>query len=234
MLSPPRLSRVPVRSFSERKARRLRGRILNWGARHSARYPWRNTSNTYRVFVAESMLLRTQAAQVRPIYERFVSACPTLHAAVAQNKRHLLAILRPLGLRWRARALIRALHSAWSRHHRIPPDRESLLAMAGVGPYIANATVCFTKNIPLPLIDANTVRVIGRVYGLDLQGEARRRPDVIAAVAGTCSRSRPRDFYYALIDLAHTVCTPRDPKCAECPLRSSPCVFARSIIPSAR
>jgi A/G-specific adenine glycosylase len=173
------------------------------------------------------MLHRTQAIQAMHVYQLFVSAYPTLSSFVKADARTAARLLRPLGLHWRGKALVKALRSAWSIYGEVPADPEKLALIPGVGPYIASATVCFTRNRPLPLVDANTVRVLGRIYGLDLTGEARRRSDVIAVIARTCPRSRPRDYYYALIDLAHTICLPRNPLCNECPLATVPCTFAK-------
>ena len=220
----PRHARRPTSSQS--RVRNLRRLLLKWGVAFRHGYPWRFTSDAYRIFVAESMLHRTQVTQVLPVYREFISRFPTLSVAAQANPRTLHAILRPLGLTWRTRALIKSLRSMWSEHGEIPSDPESLLLVPGVGPYIAHATVCFSRNLSLPLVDTNTVRVIGRLQGLDLHGQARRRRGVITAIGKACSPSRPRDFYHALIDLAHTVCLPHAPRCEQCPLRTLPCAFA--------
>jgi len=74
----------------------------------------------------------------------------------------------------------------------------------------------------------NVVRVVGRVYGLDLHGEPRRRRAVADAIDRTCDPNRPRDFYYGVIDLAHTLCLPADPDCLKCPLYGVPCQYAQN------
>ena len=88
----------------------------------------------------------------------------------------------------------------------------------------------FSKNEPVTLIDTNTVRVTGRVLGLDLSGEARRRKEVKEAIAEIVDPKNPRDFYYSMIDLAHNICTPSKPDCRNCPLLDVPCKTGQEII----
>ena len=118
-------------------------------------------------------------------------------------------LLSPLGLNWRIDGMLDALHSLWDQYTNVPKEREKLIRERNIGQYIAGATATFTQNEPNGLIDTNTVRVVGRVFGLDLHGEARRRREVINLIDTACDPQRPRDYYYALIDLAHQICIQR-------------------------
>lgn len=121
--------------------------------------------------------------------------------------------------------MVRALKELWEKYNRVPDDYSSLLQINGVGQYIAGATICFTKNEPVTIIDSNVVRVVGRVHGLDLSGEARRKKPMYEAINATIDPHNPRDFYYALIDLSHSHCRPTRPDCDSCPLLHCPCMF---------
>jgi A/G-specific adenine glycosylase len=114
----------------------------------------------------------------------------------------------------------------------IPLDLVKLQSVEGIGPYIAGATICFATNTPVTLIDTNSVRVVGRVWGLNLGGEARRRKSVVDMIAAACDPQDPRNYYYALIDLAHTVCYPKTPDCKVCPLLTLPCNFGKDNLSS--
>ncbi len=206
---------------------KFRQGLLTWGERNIKEYPWRYTEDLFAILVAEFMLHRTQVAQVIPVYQSFMSTYPTLFSFSRADKEDVRRLLLPLGLRWRISCMIDALDGLWRTHGRVHPDPEQLLRMKGIGQYIANATICFARNKPVALVDGNTVRVTGRVFGLDLRGEARRRKAVIRAISDACIPSNPRDFYYAMIDLAHAICTPTDPLCSSCPLLGVPCVLAR-------
>jgi A/G-specific adenine glycosylase len=202
---------------------RLRTLLLSWGAENASAYPWRYSQDPYTVLVSEFMLHRTQTRQVVPIFARFITAFPTLSDYAHAVRDEVEEILKPLGLHWRIAGMLKALDTLWQQYGEVPCDYEKLIAIQGIGQYIAGATVCFTQNISLTLVDSNIVRVIGRIHNLDLSGEARRRRTVVDAVARACDPVHPRDYYYALIDLAHQICRPKNPGCRNCPLMAVPC-----------
>ena len=214
----------------DNRIRRFRTFLRSWGKKNVREYPWRNLLDPYSVLVAEFMLHRTQARQVQPVYLRFLKAYPSLPDLVQSPRRSARRILQPLGLAWRAHAMLDALHELWRKYGEVPTDFDTLTSVHGIGQYIAGATICFTRNVPIALIDSNTVRVVGRVFGLDLRGEARRRHDVIETIAMVCDPQHPRDFYYSLIDLAHLICRPREPLCLTCPLLNVPCVTGQTRV----
>jgi len=209
---------------------RFRSFLLSWGDSSIRSYPWRYSDDPYRVIVSEFMLHRTQTKQVIPIYERFIKEYPTLADYAEADRSDIAEILKPLGLSWRIQGILNALDELWQEYGEVPVDYELLLAVPTVGQYIAGATVCFTTNQPLTIIDSNIVRVVGRVFGLDLSGEARRKKPIIQAISAVVDPVRPRDFYYALIDLAHNICRPRNPACKECPLLDVPCQYGAAIL----
>jgi len=137
---------------------------------------------------------------------------------INSDHEEIFSLLHPLGLNWRIRGMIEALHQLWAEFHSVPAGYEKLIAISGIGQYIAGATVCFSTNQPYVLIDTNVVRVTGRLFGLDLSGEARRRKEMKSAIDNLLDRSDPRFFYYSIIDIAHTICFPKLPDCSNCPL----------------
>jgi A/G-specific adenine glycosylase len=215
--------------FSDEEIFRFRSYLLSWGNSNIRSYPWRYLDDPYMVIVSEFMLHRTQTKQVVPIYERFIEQYPTLSDHVEADRSEVEIILRPLGLSWRIQGMLNALEDLWYKHGEVPVIYELLLSVPTVGQYIAGAVVCFTINQPLTLIDSNIVRVVGRVFGLDLSGEARRKKPVIQAITAVVDPVQPQDFYYGLIDLAHNVCRPQNPSCSECPLLKIPCRYGAQI-----
>lgn len=209
---------------------RFRARLLSWEDTLKVGYPWRRTDAPYKILVSEFMLHRTQAKQVVPTYLEFIERYPTLEAFARGNRRYQRKLLDRLGLSWRSDGMIRALAALWVEHGRVPTEYDLLLAVPGIGQYIAGATICFSRDMPLPLVDSNIVRVIGRVFGMNLAGEARRRKDVLDLLSHALHPTRPREYHFALIDLAHAICRPRNPDCPGCPLRVMPCAYARASV----
>lgn len=206
------------------KILQMRALIIYWGRTEVKNYPWRWVNDPYKVIVSEFMLHRTQVKQVIEIYTDFIKSYPSLENFSKASDIELI-ILKPLGLGWRIRGMIDALRYLYAEYQSVPVDYEKLLVVKGIGQYIAGATICFSVNQPVTLIDTNVVRVVGRVLGLNLKGEARRRKEVKEAITAVCDPDNPRDFYYSIIDFAHQICHPQFPECQICPLANIPCQF---------
>lgn len=205
------------------EARWFRSRLLEWGRGHTRTFPWRETDDPYRLLVAEVMLHRTQVRQVLPVYERFVTLFSDVAALVRASREEIHEVMGPLGLHWRI-DLVADMAAALSEQFggRVPSDRNALLSLPGVSDYIASAVRCFAFGLPDPLVDTNTVRVVGRVFGLHVKPSSRRNRRFRELIGALLDRERPADYNYALLDLAHLVClSRRPPECERCPLLPS-------------
>ncbi len=194
-------------------------RLHRWGAEHMRAFPWRSTTDPYQVLIAEMMLRRTQARQVVPVYHRFLTQYPTVHHLVRAQQADIEVLLRPLGLAWRVANIIDLARQIVSRHNgRIPAERASLLALAGVGDYVASAVRCLAFAAPETLVDTNTVRVAGRYFGFVTDAESRRKRGVREAVGALIDPAAPRDANLTLLDFAALICRATRPLCARCPV----------------
>lgn len=201
--------------------------ISGWGVNNNRSFPWRYSNDPYKVLASEFMLHRTRAMQVTPIYELFIRKYPSLYVFSNSKSDEIFDLLSPLGLTWRIEGMISAFAQLWQMYGEIPLDYEKLKSIKGIGQYIAGATLCFTLNKPYVLVDTNIVRVIGRVFGLDLSGEARRRKVVFNTIENVIDQQSPRLFYYSIIDLAHSICFNNEPTCFQCPLINLPCQYPK-------
>lgn len=201
----------------------LQQKLCEWGEIHREEYPWRYISDPYGILISEFMLHRTQARQAVPVYKRFINEFPELKEINSNDEDEMKDIMKPLGLRWRTENMIRALKVIHEKYDGVPTDIDKLSEIEGIGQYIAGATTCFATNQPVVLIDTNIVRVLGRIFGLNLQGEPRRRKEVAKAIERAIYLENPRDFYYTLIDFAHQVCRAKKPQCHVCPMTNLQC-----------
>jgi len=207
-------------------ARAFRRAIIAWGREHFRPFPWRLTEDPYRILMAEVMLHRTQAPQVVPVYERFIARYPDVPALARATREELHDALYSLGLRWRI-DLIQAMAAELMTHFdgQIPREKAELLSLPGVSEYIAGAVRCFAWNLPEPLIDTNTVRVVGRLFGLEVRDSSRRNRRFRKLITALVDPDEPRAYNYALLDLADQVCMKkRPPGCARCPVQKC-CVY---------
>lgn len=186
--------------------------------------------------MAEVMLHRTQVLQVLPVYERFVRIYPDATSLAHASSKDLHALLFPLGLRWRV-DLIWAMAAELADHFdgQVPKEKDKLLSLPGVSDYIASAVRCFAWNLPEPLIDTNTVRVVGRLFGLKIKDSSRRNRRYRELITALVDPEHPRAYNYALLDLAHLICHKRRaPECPRCPVRTR-CVYgAAQLLQRAR
>jgi len=194
-------------------------KLLRWFEENGRNYPWRSSTDPYRVLMAEIMLQRTKADQVLPVYRSFIERFPTPRALAMAPPAEIEKVFASLGLMWRAQRVVRLGGVLMSEHKgRVPGTREGLLSLPGVGEYAADAVLCFAYGRDVAVVDANVCRVIGRVFGLKPKGEARRDPRYRNIVQNMIPKGRAREFNWAIIDLASLICTPRNPKHLECPL----------------
>jgi A/G-specific adenine glycosylase len=162
---------------------------------------------------------------VSRVYASFFEAYPRIEDLAKADRRTVGALLKPLGIESRVSDLIGlAQHIEREEGCRIPDDYSKLTALQGVGKYIANSVLVKGYGKHLPLVDSNVNRVIARV----LTGENRIRSEIAETVfMGLVRSSSPVELNYAVIDLAHAICTHRNPECMICPINSW-CRYAHS------
>jgi A/G-specific adenine glycosylase len=215
--SPPLAPDDPA-SWRSWLARRLRP----WFRRHQRDLPWRRDRDPYRIWVSEVMLQQTQVATVIPYFERFLQAFPTLADLDAAEEQDVLRLWEGLGYYRRARDLHRAARQIVAEHGGcFPDDPAALRGLPGLGRYTCNAVLSQAFDRRLPILEANSQRVLSRLFGRaedPRQGLARRwlwqaAEDILPARdVGT--------FNQALMELGALVCTPAAPRCPDCPLAS--------------
>jgi len=195
-------------------------RLLEW-YRDNGRsyYPWRNTSDPYRILVAEIMLQRTKADQVVPLYLSFLEKFPSIEILTEGSEEEINKYFAHLGLRWRADRILRMAHEIATKFDgKLLGNRKELLSIPGIGEYIADAILVFAYGERRAILDANICRIIERVFSLAPRGEARRNPEFRRMADRLLPRRGAREYNFAMIDLASLVCLPRNPKCNICPL----------------
>ena len=96
----------------------------------------------------------------------------------------------------------------------IPSSYQGLCTLPGVGDYTAGAVASIAFGERVPAVDGNVRRVFARLFDRAEPMAAWLR----ATAAQMVCAERPGDWNQALMELGATVCTPRSPKCGECPL----------------
>ena len=166
------------------------------------------------------MLQQTQVATVIPYFERFLSAFPTLADLAAAEEQDVLRLWEGLGYYRRARDLHQAARAIVARHNgRFPEDPTAVRGLPGLGRYTCNAVLSQAFDSRLPILEANSQRVLSRLFGRaedPRQGPARRW--LWQAAEEILPARDVGAFNQALMELGALVCTPAAPRCSSCPL----------------
>lgn len=204
-------------------------KLIKWWFKNSRSYPWRETSDPYRIVIAEIMLQRTRADQVLPVYLEFLEKFPTVFDLAKASENEIGSFFNRLGLLWRAGRAKKMADFVVEKHDGIfPRNRQDLLMIPAIGEYISNAILSFAYDQPAVIVDSNVCRIIMRLYGLEISGEARRNR-TIREIADKMlpSGQKSRFLNLALIDFGALICKPAKPHCLKCPINSS-CNYYRS------
>jgi A/G-specific adenine glycosylase len=204
-------------------------KIQNWYKENGRTFPWRKKITPFRIMIAEFMLQRTKAEQVVPIFIKFIRKFDDIQILSNSSIEEVSKMIKTLGLAWRAITMVEAAKYIIKKNNGIIPDDEKeLLKVPGIGTYIAGAilTVCFNK--PHPVVDSNIARFINRYYGINLEGEIRRKKQIIEISSQLFRVDKPGELLFSLVDYTSLICKPNKPECKKCVLRN--CKNAREGI----
>ena len=204
-------------------------RLLQHYVDNARRLPWRalpgeNAPDPYRVWLSEVMLQQTTVAAVTPRFERFVARWPTVDALAAASDEEVLGEWAGLGYYARARNLIACAREVTARGG-FPDTEAELRELPGIGGYTAAAIAAIAFGRRAVVIDGNVERVVARLNGID--GPVAASKARISELTDTMTPDeRAGDFAQAMMDLGATICRPKSPDCAACPLNSDCVAFA--------
>jgi len=194
--------------------------LLGWYARAKRDLPWRRSRDPYRVWVSEIMLQQTQVERVKDFYVRFLDRFPTVAALAAAAEHDVLRLWEGLGYYRRARQLHAAAKKIVTEHAgEFPRDIAGLRSLPGIGRYTAGAIASIAFDLPEPIVEANSRRVIARLAGhAGPLGSAAGDEPIWEIAAALVPLKHPGRFNQALMDVGALICTPEQPLCGTCPV----------------
>ncbi len=213
--------------------RSIRRELTLWYASNKRDLPWRRTRDPYAIWVSEAMLQQTRVETVKEYWPRFLERFPTATALASAEEEAVLEAWSGLGYYRRARSLQAAARVIADEHGGVfPKDLGAALDLPGVGPYTAGAVVSIAYDVPAPLVDGNVERVFARLFGMEgVRGSGPLGRACWAAADHFIERLEgsvaPSVWNQALMELGALICTPRAPRCDECPLAGACVARAR-------
>lgn len=192
------------------------------------------SADPYRVWLSEIMLQQTTVQAVGPYFEKFLARWPSVADLGRASQDDVLRMWAGLGYYSRARNLHACAVAVLRDHGGAFPDTEDgLRALPGIGPYTAAAIAAIAFGRRTMPVDGNIERVVSRLYAVeDPLPKAKPQIQQLASRLLAESRagdgnsragdgnSRAGDSAQALMDLGSTICTPKKPVCALCPINA--------------
>src|SRR5437867_5810945 len=190
----------PSVAFPKAEFRRA---LTTWYRKHGRDLPWRRTRDPYAILVSEFMLQQTQVATVIPYYHEWFRQFPDFAALNRASENDILRAWQGLGYYARARNLHATARAVVDRFRgRFPRSIEQMQRLPGIGKYTAHAIASFAFDQPVPIIEANTARVLARLFNLQTPiDQTTGRAALWNHAASLVPRSSTRGYNSALIDL---------------------------------
>ena len=173
--------------------------------------PWRNTDETYYIYLSEVMLQQTQVKTVlERYYIPFIERFPSLKQLGEAPLDDVLKMWEGLGYYNRAKNL----HKTASLVQSLPNEIDELIKLPGIGKNTAHAIAAFAFKQPVPIMEANVKRILCRLYKI----KTPKEKELWELAYDLVDTVNPFDYNQAMMDIGATICLPKNPKCESCPL----------------
>ena len=196
--------------------------VLYWYVQNKRNFPWRKSKSVYKVWLSEIILQQTQTSQGINYYNKIINKFPTLKKLAEASEEQILKLWQGLGYYSRARNLhFTAKYIQYNLNGVFPDDYNSLLKLKGIGPYTAAAisSICFNEK--RAAVDGNVYRILARVFNIDTAINSTEGIKTFQELANSLiSETNPGDYNQSMMDIGASICTPKKPKCNQCPLKS--------------
>ncbi len=207
--------------------------LIQWGRKHGRTgLPWQIDPTPYRVWVSEIMLQQTQVATVIPYYERFMVRFPSVQALAQSEPDEVMHHWSGLGYYARGRNLHKAAKAIVEQFDGcFPTSYQEILALPGIGRSTAGAVLSLAMGQRYPILDGNVKRVFARFFAVDgWPGHLPVQKRLWQLVEDCLPEHEVGLYHQSLMDLGATLCSRRQPTCAQCPLEAG-CRAAAEGVP---
>ncbi|MBL8030913.1 MAG: A/G-specific adenine glycosylase [Candidatus Doudnabacteria bacterium] len=161
--------------------------------------PWRNTRDSYKIFVSELMLQQTQVQRVSPKYAEFLKLFPSVQALATAPLSEALKAWQGLGYNRRAKFLHQLAQEVVKNYRgKLPATEAELLLLPGIGKATAAAMLAFAFNKPTTYLETNVRSVFLHHFFSDRQGVDDG--ELLPLIARAAEDQDPRTWNWALLD----------------------------------
>ncbi len=186
------------------------------------------------------MLQQTQVKTVIPYWERWLRELPTIDSLANAPSEKIHKLWEGLGYYTRVRNMQKAAQIICQNFAgKFPQAFDEIIALPGIGRYTAGAICSVAFNQPRPILDGNVIRVLTRVFGILENPKEKITNAKLWSLAEDLvqnSKSKTQKTKFpcshlnqSLMELGALICTPRQPKCAICPLKKHCVAFQKNL-----
>lgn len=211
--------------------------IVRWYRLNSRNLPWRENNDPYRVWLSEVMLQQTRVEQGLPYFQKFVKKFQTVFKLASAQEDVVLRLWQGLGYYSRARNLHRCSKIiATELNGEFPASAKALQRLPGIGEYTAAAIASISFGEKVAVVDGNVFRVLSRYFGIEVPINSREGKKVFSTLAqqqlneSPDPKLPPGEYNQGIMELGALVCTPRSPRCADCPVSAGCFAYNKNLI----
>lgn len=196
--------------------------LLNWYENNKRELPWRKTFLPYHIWISEMMLQQTQMVRGVKYFERWMNRFPDITSVAQASIEELYKYWEGLGYYSRVRNIHLTAKQILDEHNGvIPHDVTVLESLNGIGHYTARAIASIAYNQNVPVVDANVLRIIARLFGIKENIQAKTTKNTIYSITSALLPiGNARNFNQAMMEFGAVICN-KNPQCSACPLTYS-------------
>jgi len=196
-------------------------KLISWYQNNKRDLPWRNTVNSYHIWLSEIILQQTRVSQGTPYYFAFLKAFPTIDDLANAPEDKVLKMWQGLGYYSRARNLhFTAKDIVNNFGGEFPKDYKKVLKLKGIGVYTAAAITSFAFDMPYAVVDGNVIRVLSRVFGVSIPFDTFAGKKQFQQLAQELLTEKDAAIYnQAIMEFGAIQCKPKSPNCSSCPMQ---------------
>lgn len=206
-------------------------KLVAWYKKYHRELPWRETRDSYKIWLSEIILQQTRVAQGYPYYEKFTRQYPDVRSLAAASEKEVLHLWQGLGYYSRARNMHATAKIICDQYNgTFPGSYQELVRLKGIGDYTASAIASFAFDEQTAVVDGNVFRVLARYYGIheDISSPASRKIFKEAAITAMPA-GQAALFNQAVMEFGALQCVPVSPACDTCPVNDSCYAFHHKI-----
>ena len=196
--------------------------IIAWYLQNKRTLPWRDTRNSYVIWLSEIILQQTRVEQGLPYFNKFLEAFPTVQDFGAAPEASILKLWQGLGYYSRGRNMLVTAKQVLLEYDGIfPTAYDQLIKLKGIGDYTAAAISSFSSDEEKPVIDGNVFRVLSRYFGIDTAINSTNGKKQFTELARDLIQGQKPSLYnQAIMEFGALQCKPKSPPCQICPLQT--------------